>query len=58
MLTSPDAIADTKMLIGADFVAGTEDAETVLAPKTGATILELPEASAAHIGVKRVDQDD
>lgn len=49
MLSNPDAIADTKMLIGGDFVAGTEEAETVLAPKTGATILELPEASAGHI---------
>lgn len=49
MLNNPDAAFDTKMLIGSDFVAGTEEAETVLAPKTGATILELPEASAAHI---------
>ncbi|WP_181699768.1 gamma-aminobutyraldehyde dehydrogenase [Chthonobacter albigriseus] len=49
MLTTPQAIAETKMLIGADFVAGTEDAETVLAPKTGAEILHLPEASSAQI---------
>ncbi len=49
MLTNPDATFDTDMLIGGGFVAGTEEAETVLAPKTGATILDLPEASATHI---------
>jgi len=42
-------IADTSMLIGGAFVAGSEDAETVLAPKTGAVILDLPEASTAHV---------
>ncbi|WP_181708315.1 gamma-aminobutyraldehyde dehydrogenase [Chthonobacter rhizosphaerae] len=49
MLTNPDVVTDTAMLIGADFVAGTEDAETVLAPKTGETILDLPEASPSQI---------
>ncbi|AXS41528.1 gamma-aminobutyraldehyde dehydrogenase [Breoghania sp. L-A4] len=42
-------VNDTEMLIGGSFVAGTEQAEQVLAPRTGATILEMPEASAAHI---------
>lgn len=49
MLTNPDAVADVKMLIGSSFEAGTEEAETVLAPKTGETILQLPEASASQI---------
>ena len=40
---------DTKMLIGSKFEAGTETAETVLNPRTGAVILELPEASQAQI---------
>jgi aminobutyraldehyde dehydrogenase len=40
---------DTNMLIGSAFEAGTETAETVLNPKTGAAILDLPEASQAQI---------
>ena len=40
---------DTKMLIGSRFEAGTETPEIVLNPKTGATILELPEASQGQI---------
>ena len=40
---------DTKMLIGSKFEAGTEAAETVLNPRNGAVILELPEASPAQI---------
>ncbi|MCB1314249.1 MAG: gamma-aminobutyraldehyde dehydrogenase [Sedimentitalea sp.] len=40
---------DTKMLIGADFESGTETEETVLNPRTGETILKMPEASAAQI---------
>ena len=39
----------TEMLIGAKFEKGTEAGEPVLNPKTGATILELPEASPAQI---------
>jgi len=39
----------TKMLIGGAFAAGTETEETVLAPRTGATILKLPEASPDQI---------
>ncbi|MBL8579782.1 MAG: gamma-aminobutyraldehyde dehydrogenase [Mesorhizobium sp.] len=39
----------TQMLIGAKFEAGTETAEAVLNPRTGATILDLPEASQAQI---------
>ena len=37
------------MLIGSRFEAGTETAETILNPKTGATILDLAEASAAQV---------
>ena len=40
---------DTSMLIGSTFEAGTETAETVLNPKTGSKILDLPEASEAQI---------
>lgn len=39
----------TKMLIGSQFQGGEETAETILNPKTGASILELPEASPAQI---------
>ncbi|MBL8583916.1 MAG: gamma-aminobutyraldehyde dehydrogenase [Rhizobiaceae bacterium] len=40
---------NTAMLIGSKFEAGTEAEETVLNPRTGATILNLPEASPAQI---------
>jgi aminobutyraldehyde dehydrogenase len=40
---------DTKMLIGSKFEAGTETEEAILNPKTGETILNLPEASQAQI---------
>ncbi len=40
---------DTQMLIGSRFEAGTETPETILNPKTGETILDIPEASAAQI---------
>ncbi|MCF3641896.1 gamma-aminobutyraldehyde dehydrogenase, partial [Rhizobium sp. TRM95111] len=40
---------DTEMLIGSRFEAGTETEEKILNPKTGATILDLPEASHAQI---------
>ncbi|MCB1486810.1 MAG: gamma-aminobutyraldehyde dehydrogenase [Bauldia sp.] len=40
---------DTQMLIGSRFEAGEDAPETVLDPKTGATILDLPEASGAQI---------
>jgi aminobutyraldehyde dehydrogenase len=40
---------DTKLLINGEFAAGTETAETILNPRTGETILELPEASAEQI---------
>jgi len=39
----------TEMLVGSKFVRGTETEETILNPKTGETILKLPEASAAQI---------
>jgi aminobutyraldehyde dehydrogenase len=40
---------ETAMLIGSAFEKGTETEENVLNPKTGATILHLPEASAEQI---------
>lgn len=40
---------DTKMLIGSDFEAGTEQAEKVLNPRTGEVILELPEANLDQV---------
>jgi aminobutyraldehyde dehydrogenase len=40
---------DTQMLIGARFEAGTETEEHILNPKTGALIVDLPEASHAQI---------
>ena len=40
---------DTQMLIGARFEAGTEADETILNPKTGETVLDLPEASLGQI---------
>jgi len=39
----------TKMLIGGAFESGTETEETILNPRTGATILMMPEANAAQI---------
>lgn len=39
----------TKMLIGTDFVAGTETAEDVLNPRTGEVLLRLPEASVDQV---------
>lgn len=40
---------DTEMLIGSRFEKGTETEEPILNPKTGQTILNLPEASQAQI---------
>ncbi|WP_047457200.1 gamma-aminobutyraldehyde dehydrogenase [Rhizobium rhizogenes] len=40
---------DTQMLIGSRFEAGTETEEHVLNPKTGETVLNLPEASLGQI---------
>ena len=37
------------MLIGSDFVSGTETEEVILNPKTGSEILKLPEASLSQI---------
>ena len=39
----------TEMLIGSKFEQGTEAEEQVLNPKTGETIVMLPEASQAQI---------
>ncbi|MCB2049476.1 MAG: aldehyde dehydrogenase family protein, partial [Novosphingobium sp.] len=40
---------DTEMLIGAGFETGTEAEEDILNPKTGETILHLPEAGSDQI---------
>src|SRR5271170_627527 len=40
---------DTKMLIGDDFVAGTETPERVLNPKTEDVLVDLSEASAQQV---------
>jgi aminobutyraldehyde dehydrogenase len=40
---------DTQMLIGKSFEAGSESEETILNPRTGETILQLPEASQEQI---------
>ncbi|HEY0120867.1 MAG TPA: gamma-aminobutyraldehyde dehydrogenase [Rhizobium sp.] len=40
---------DTQMLIGSRFEAGTETEEHILNPKTGETVLDLPEASLGQI---------
>lgn len=45
---------DTAMLIGSRFEAGTENEEHVLNPKTGETVLDLPEASLTQVD-KAVD---
>ncbi|KAB2861112.1 MAG: aldehyde dehydrogenase family protein, partial [Bauldia sp.] len=39
----------TDMLIGAKFEAGTEIEETILNPRTGETILSVPEASQGQV---------
>jgi aminobutyraldehyde dehydrogenase len=41
---------ETQMLIGSKFEKGTETEEPILNPKSGETILNLPEASEAQIG--------
>ena len=40
---------DTEMLIGAKFVAGTGEPYPVLNARTGETIAQVPEASAAQV---------
>ncbi|MCO5073201.1 MAG: gamma-aminobutyraldehyde dehydrogenase [Rhizobiaceae bacterium] len=40
---------DTEMLIGSKFEAGTETEEAILNPRTGETIMNLPEASQSQI---------
>ena len=40
---------DTALLIGNDFQQGQEAAEPILNPRTGAFILNLPEASTAQV---------
>ncbi|MBB5573074.1 MULTISPECIES: gamma-aminobutyraldehyde dehydrogenase [Rhizobium] len=42
---------DTQMLIGSRFEAGTETEEHILNPKTGETVLNLPEASLSQIDI-------
>ena len=40
---------ETDMLIGGAFEGGTEAEEPILNPRTGGTILQLPEASPAQV---------
>ena len=40
---------DTQMLIGSKFERGTEQEEPILNPKTGETVLGMPEASQGQI---------
>ncbi|MET0746737.1 MAG: gamma-aminobutyraldehyde dehydrogenase [Rhizobium sp.] len=40
---------DTAMLIGSGFEAGTEAGEQILNPKTGETVIDLPEASVGQV---------
>ena len=40
---------DTQMLIGSAFEAGTETEEAILNPRTGETVLNIPEASQSQI---------
>ena len=40
---------DTEMLIGSKFVAGTEQADAVINPKTEETIVKLPDASTVQV---------
>lgn len=42
---------DTAMLIGANLAAGTDAAELILDPKTGDSILSLPEASSHQVAL-------
>lgn len=46
---SKTAITETKMLVGGEFVAGGDRAETVLNPRSGETLLELPDATPEQI---------
>ena len=46
---SKAAVSDISMLIGGAFETGSEEAETLYAPRTGAVIMDMPEASAAQI---------
>lgn len=48
-MTVPSLVLPTLMRIGGEFVAGTEPGEAVLAPATGATLLDLPEASLDQV---------
>ena len=48
-MTASSLILPTRMRIGGEFVAGTEPGEAVLAPATGATLLDLPEASLDQV---------
>ncbi|WP_243375121.1 gamma-aminobutyraldehyde dehydrogenase [Microvirga solisilvae] len=41
--------AEVEMLIGSRFEAGVEDAETILNPRTGETVMKLPEASMDQV---------
>jgi aminobutyraldehyde dehydrogenase len=48
-MNAEPGIANTAMLIGGEFVAGTETPETILDPKTERKLIDLPEASTEQI---------
>lgn len=49
MTDGKGTIMETQMLIGASFIQGEEQEETILNPRSAETILNLPEASPAQI---------
>jgi aminobutyraldehyde dehydrogenase len=49
MTDGKGTIMETQMLIGASFIEGEEQEETILNPRSAETILNLPEASPAQI---------
>ena len=48
-MTEGRTTMDTQMLIGSSFEAGTEMEEQILNPKTGETVIAIPEASTVPI---------
>ena len=47
--TPETAITETRMLVGGAFVAGGDQAETVLNPRSGETLLKLPDATPEQV---------
>ena len=49
MILKAEDTMDTQLLINGEFTDGTESSETIFNPRTGETILELPEASLDQV---------